>query len=273
MLTINEIKDYFALENSHAKKELGQNFLVKPIIAANIVESLKIKETDNVLEIGPGLGSLTELIIDKVQNFTVCEYDQKFVNYLNKAFENKNVKIVKNNILKFDDCSFNKVLGNLPYYITTDIIEFVTTKFSNLEQAVFMIQKECLERIKSVEGKSFNALNVYLMLSFNIRTLFTVKKSNFFPIPGVDSIVFSLDRIKEADLNFNKSVYKVAKILFSNRRKIISNNLKGLVHRNEDLLEVLKSLGLEANLRAEELKLNDYVNLTKMLLNLKIISW
>ena len=108
MLKTNDIIDFFKLEKSHAKKELGQNFLINEKIASSIVEVLEISENDDVLEIGPGLGALSNFIVGKPKTYTLVEYDQKFVNFLGKSFENENVKIVKNNILKFREYDFNK---------------------------------------------------------------------------------------------------------------------------------------------------------------------
>ena len=168
MLTVNEIIDFFKLQNSHAKKELGQNFLINNQVCDFIVSKLDIVEADKVLEIGPGLGALTDIIVSKSSNYTVVEYDQKFVDFLSREYEGK-INIIKNNILKFRDYSFNKVIGNLPYYITTDIIEFIATKFEKLDKAVFMIQKECFRRITAKSGKDYNAINVLLSYLYDVK--------------------------------------------------------------------------------------------------------
>ena len=128
MLNRDEIKSYFKLENSHAKKELGQNFLCNQKTIDEIVSLLKLKEDDVLLEIGPGLGALTNDLVGKTKNYTVVEYDAKFVDYLSRAYEGQNIKIVKNNILKYREYDANKIVGNLPYYITSDILLYIDRK-------------------------------------------------------------------------------------------------------------------------------------------------
>ena len=111
MLNRDEIKDFFKLQNSHAKKELGQNFLCNKKTIDQIIDLCELKKEDKLLEIGPGLGALTNDLIGKADNFTVVEYDAKFVDYLSRCYSEKNVNIVKMNILKFNDFSFNKIVG------------------------------------------------------------------------------------------------------------------------------------------------------------------
>ena len=266
MLTVNEIIDFFKLQNSHAKKELGQNFLINNQVCDFIVSKLDIVEADKVLEIGPGLGALTDIIVNKSSNYTVVEYDQKFVDFLSREYEGK-INIIKNNILKFRDFSFNKVIGNLPYYITTDIIEFIATKFEKLDKAVFMIQKECFRRITAKSGKDYNAINILLSYLYDVKEEGIVKKDNFFPAPKVDSLVFSLTRNQQKEWGFAGFLYKTAKICFSNRRKTIANNLVSMIKDRGVCEDILTSINLKITSRAEELTLSDFENLTKVLLN------
>lgn len=266
MLTTNEIIDFFKLQNSHAKKELGQNFLINNDICEFIVSKLEVEDKDQVLEIGPGLGALTDILVTKTNDYTVVEYDAKFVEFLTKEYEGK-INIVKNNILKFKDFRFNKVIGNLPYYITTDIIEFVVTKFPNLEKAVFMIQRECFRRIVAKNGKDYNAINVLLDYLFDIKEELIVKKDNFFPEPNVDSLVFSLTKKREKELSFAGFLYKTAKICFSNRRKTIQNNLNSFLKNKELTEKIILDSSLKNNARAEELSVINFERLTQVLLN------
>lgn len=271
MLNKNEIIDFFKLNNSHAKKELGQNFLINEKIIQNIVKELEIKEEDSVLEIGPGLGALTGEIIGKSHDYTVVEYDAKFVDFLGRSYENQNIKIVKNNILKFKEFSANKVIGNLPYYITTDILEYIILNFKNLDMGVFMVQKECLNRILALDGKDYNAINVLIADFYDIKTLFIVKKDNFFPEPNVESVVFKITKKQEKNLSFAGILYKTARILFANRRKTVSNNLNNIVRNKELTSTILLEAGIDQNMRAEQLKIIDFNNLASTLLKYKII--
>ncbi len=271
MLSVAEIKDFFKLEASHAKKELGQNFLINEEVISNICNALEINDNDNVLEIGPGLGSLTDELVKKTHNLTLVEYDAKFYNFLCKCHEDKGIKIIKSNILHFKDYSMNKVIGNLPYYITSDILEFIALNYKNLEKGVFMIQLEALKRICARSGKDYNALNLLLMYKYDIKELFKVKKNNFFPEPNVDSVVFSITPKKDINFNFGNSLYKVSKILFTNRRKTIQNNLKAIIKDKNTMDEVLQEASLNPSLRAEDLSLENYIKLTEILINHSLI--
>lgn len=272
MLKTNEIIDFFKLENSHAKKELGQNFLINEKVANDIVNALDIKDSDSVLEIGPGLGALSEIIFKQTKNYVAVEYDQKFVNYLNKVFENSNVRIVKNNVLKFKEFTFNKIIGNLPYYLTSDIVEYVALNFTNIEKAVFMVQKECLKRFTAKSGKDYNSLNVLILYLYGVEELFKVTKENFFPVPNVESLVFSMTPRKNIDRDLAKKIYKVAKICFSNRRKTILNNLNTIAKNKSIISESLLECNLKDSTRAEELDINDFEKLTLTLINKNVIK-
>lgn len=273
MLTREEIKDYFRLENSHAKKELGQNFLVNKKTIEEIIGLLNVKRGDILLEIGPGLGALTNDLIGKTNNYTVVEYDAKFVDYLTRAYGDKDIKIVKNNILKYKDYSANKIIGNLPYYITSDILLYIVVYFDNLDKAVCMIQKEAYERITAKKGtKEYNVLNIILEYSFKITKNMNVAKTSFFPMPQVDSVVLTLEKKKDINHNFIKPLLVCTRAMFLNRRKTIYNNLNSLVKNKDLTLNLLNNLNLSPTSRAEELDLNDFVSLTNELLKLEVIK-
>lgn len=272
MLNKDEIIDYFKLVNSHAKKELGQNFLVNQSIASSIVNLLDINEEDNLLEIGPGLGALTGFVLDKkYTSYEVVEYDQKFVEFLIRSFDEKKIKITKNNILKIKEISANKIVGNLPYYITSEIILKMTLEDEKLTKAVFMVQKECYKRIVAKSGKDYNALNVLVAYLFDIKQELIVDRSNFFPVPNVDSLVFSLTKKQEKNIDFARFLFKVSRISFQNRRKTLQNNLSSLVANKESLFEVFNKANILPTKRAEELTVQDFERLSMELL--KIINW
>lgn len=272
MLNKDEIKDFFDLEASHAKKELGQNFLINEETIQKIVDSLNINKDEKILEIGPGLGALTGELVKKTNNLTVVEYDAKFVDFLSRVYQNGEINIVKGNFLTYKDFSFEKIIGNLPYYITTDIIEYILKNFSNFKEGVFMVQKEALDRLLSLNGKDYSALNILINMQYNVEKLFIVRKDNFFPMPNVDSIVFKITKKENVENLFSLVVYKVAKNLFKLRRKTIYNNLKFLIKDENKIKELLNKLNLSLNLRAEQLKIQDFINLTNELLKEEIIK-
>lgn len=272
MLSRDEIIDFFKLENSHAKKELGQNFLINKNIAIEMCNFLELNKNDNLLEIGPGLGALTDILINRTLSYTAIEYDAKFINYLSLAYKDTNLILKKQNILKNQDFEFNKIIGNLPYYITTDIIESIALKYKNLDIGIFMIQKEAYNRITAKQGKDYNALNILLMYMFDINKLFDVSKDNYFPIPTVNSIVFKMVPKREKNRAFASILYKIARISFINRRKTLFNNLKVLTKDSELLTKMFKDLDMSLLIRPEEVSLNLYEKITLYLLNVGVIK-
>lgn len=269
MLNEKEIKDYFLLMNSHAKKELGQNFLTNEKVAQEIVQSLNIEPTDKILEIGPGLGALTEQLINKTAEYTVVEYDKKFVEFLTNSFSSSNIKIVNMNILKFKDFSYNKIIGNLPYYISTEILVYLIKNFTNFEHGVFMVQKEFFDRITTKNKRDKTPLNYYIEYMFDVKKILLVGKNNFFPQPTVESIVFSLTKKEEKESTFAGFLFKIIDILFLNRRKNINNNLKTLIKEEEIRKEIFTNLNLDSNLRCEDLNINDFEKITNEILKVR----
>lgn len=273
MLNRDEIKSYFKLENSHAKKELGQNFLCNQKTIDEIVSLLKLKEDDVLLEIGPGLGALTNDLVGKTKNYTVVEYDAKFVDYLSRAYEGQNIKIVKNNILKYREYDANKIVGNLPYYITSDILLYIAINYKKLDTAVLMMQREAFNRICAKKGtKDYNVLNIVLAYVFKVTKNMIVVKTSFFPMPQVDSVVVSFDRRKDIDDKMIRPLLTCARAMFLNRRKTLFNNMNSLVRDKEKSMEIINGLKFSPTCRAEELDLEDFLNLTQVLLQLEIIK-
>lgn len=274
MLNRDEIKDFFRLEGSHAKKELGQNFLCNQKTINEIVSLLNLDENDSLLEIGPGLGALTNDLIGKTKKYTVVEYDAKFVDYLSRAYENQNIEIVKSNILKFKNFDFNKVVGNLPYYITSEIILYIALNFKKTTKAVFMMQQEAYKRITADFGtKDYNVLNVIIDYTYKITRNMIVQNTSFFPMPNVNSVVVSFERRKNIDNDFVKPLLTATRAMFLNRRKTLMNNLNSLVKDKNKAEEILNNLSIASNCRAEELKVADFVNLTHVLLDLGVIKY
>lgn len=272
MLSVNEIIDFFKLNNSHAKRELGQNFLVNKDAIIDIVDALEINENDKVMEIGPGLGALTDEIINKATNYTVVEYDAKFVDFLTREYgDRKNFTVVKNNILKVREFDGNKVIGNLPYYITTDILEHIILNYKNLTRGVFMVQKECLERITALSGKDYNAINVVIKYLFDLKIIRKVKRDCFFPEPNVDSVVFKIEKQEKNGVSA-AFLYKIAKICFSNRRKTLFNNLGNVIKDKTKVRDLLNECKLKETARAEELSVNDFVTLSNAILKCELIA-
>lgn len=232
-----------------AKKSFGQNFLTNSQILDRIFESIDFENVTNIVEIGPGLGFLTERLIATGKKITVIEADRDMVNILKKRFENLN--IIEGDCRKVDYSQFDKVstlfIGNLPYNITKDILE-IFISFSAPTKFSFMVQKEVGDKLKYKEGNKTNcALGAYMTLKGNFYSEVSVPKTSFTPAPKVESIFLNYKAIKNIDLQN----YKKLKQLFLQPNKTVQNNLKSLnIKWPEEYKELL-------SLRPHQLKITD----------------
>ena len=259
-------KDYFDKVKSYkliANKSLGQNFLVNPDAAQRIVNLLDIKKGDIILEIGAGLGSLSFYLSQSDSNVELIDIDERMLMFLNEQFGAKgNVTVKRQNILKYDIKGFNKIIGNLPYYITTSIIEKLLLDATNCERIVLMTQKEVYPKLLE-NNKS--PLSLFLNYVADISSPIDVGRNNFAPVPHVDSVVFVLTPNKNMKNEGNKELFKIMKQLFLLRRKNILNNLTNLLKNKEKAREILEKMKIDTNKRPEELPIEFYINLLKML--------
>lgn len=259
-------KDYFDKVKSYkliANKSLGQNFLVNSDTAQRIVNLLDIKKDDRILEIGAGLGSLSFYLSQSDSNVELIDIDERMLMFLNEQFGAKeNVTVKRQNILKYDIKGFNKIIGNLPYYITTSIIEKLLLDATNCERIVLMTQKEVYPKLLE-NNKS--PLSLFLNHVADISSPIDVGRNNFAPVPHVDSVVFVLTPNKNMKNEGNKELFKIMKQLFLLRRKNILNNLTNLLKNKEKAREILEKMKIDTNKRPEELPIEFYINLLKML--------
>ena len=234
------------------KKKWGQNFLIDKNIAKKIVDIADIKSTDDVLEIGPGTGSLTEIICQKAKETTCVEIDPNLSEFIVKKELNK-VYVENCDILKYEPNNINNaiIIGNLPYNITTPII-FKFLKKNNWKKMVFMVQKEVGQRIVSEHNsKIYGRLSVMCQTYSKINFEFTISKNVFYPKPKVESCVISFLPRK---IKFTKDYETFIRKCFSNRRKILKNNLKDY---STDLPEKILVK------RPAELTVDEYIDLMK----------
>lgn len=254
------------IKKVRAKKNLGQHFLIDESIAENIVKSLQ--EKGNVLEIGAGMGVLTKYLLNSnIKNFFVVEIDTESVVYLNENYPQLHDKIIEDNFLKIDINSiFDEncaIIGNFPYNISNQILFKVFDNKDKVDEVVGMFQKEVAERVVAKSGnKTYGILSVLLSAFYDIDYLFTVPNTVFSPIPKVQSAVIRLRRNKTKELQCNeKDFFLVVKTAFNQRRKMLRQSLKAL---NKDLSKVDKNV---LTLRAEQLTVEDFINLTKNIYN------
>lgn len=246
-----------------ANKSLGQNFLIDENIAKKIVSNLEINSDDKVLEIGAGLGSLSYFLCKENAEINLIDIDERMLNFLNENFGHlSNVKIRRQNVLKDDLANYTKIVGNLPYYITSSIIEKILLDGIHAEKIVLMTQKEVYPKLL----KDFkNPLSILLNYVCEISPAINVGRNSFVPVPHVDSVVFTLTPNQNILNKDNLAIYKLMKQLFLLRRKNILNNLTTVTHNKEKSKEILLKMGVDFNKRPEELDINFYINLLKLI--------
>jgi 16S rRNA (adenine1518-N6/adenine1519-N6)-dimethyltransferase len=242
------------------KKHLGQHFLTDSNIARKIVMHLS-SDTENLIEIGPGTGVLTKIILEKkIPNYFVIEIDHESVEYLEQNFVDLKDHIIKGDFLKYDlSINFSgefSVIGNFPYNISSQILFRVLDYRSQVSEVVGMFQKEVAMRIASPPGnKTYGILSVLVQAFYNIEYLFTVNEGVFYPPPKVKSAVIRLKRNDTKNLSCDEKLFfEVVKLGFGQRRKTLRNSLKKFEFADKGM-EML-------NKRAEQLSVDDFVGLT-----------
>lgn len=252
------------------KKNFGQNFLTDQIILGRIIDALSLNKHDEVLEIGCGKGALTERILAKEVNLRGVEIDRDLIEELNLIkLKNKNLDVLNEDILKINlkDISESKlkIVGNLPYNISSKIMLWSIKNKDMIEDVHFMLQKEFAERlISSPNKKSYGRLSILAQLFFNVEELFDVPSESFFPEPKVDSLFLRLKPKENKDLEYLdiECLQKVTLKAFTKRRKKISSGLKELLTKED-----LKKINIDPGLRPENLTIADYISITKYIQN------
>tara|TARA_B100000945_G_scaffold60166_1_gene44728 strand:- start:546 stop:1316 length:771 start_codon:yes stop_codon:yes gene_type:complete len=252
------------------KKNFGQNFLTDQIILGRIIDALSLNKHDEVLEIGCGKGALTERILAKEVNLRGVEIDRDLIEELNLIkLKNRNLHVLNEDILKINlkDISESKlrIVGNLPYNISSKIMLWSIKNKDMIEDVHFMLQKEFAERlISSPNKKSYGRLSILAQLFFNVEELFDVPSESFFPEPKVDSLFLRLKPKENKDLEYLdiECLQNVTLKAFTKRRKKISSGLKELLTKED-----LKKINIDPGLRPENLSIADYISITKYIQN------
>lgn len=238
-------------------KDYGQNFLVEPQIAEKIVNCLELEKEDKVLEIGPGLGSLTHFLFKKCQ-LDVCDIDYRMIDFL-KIFYKEDINFILNDVRKIDVSGYTKIIGNLPYNITTELVTFLLLN-SSAKKMVLMCQSEAFNRFYDLSGENYGPVSILLHLLGTSKKVLTVKPGSFYPAPKCNSLVFIFDSNPTVDKETAINVYKMSKTIFLNRRKTILNNLSNVAGK-EKAVSILKELNIEENRRPETISPADYLQI------------
>ena len=270
--------------NIKANKSLGQNFLIDENVVEGIVDSSEITKNDLVIEIGPGLGTLTKYLLEKAGKVICIELDENMLRILEDRFSlYNNFELIHNDVLKVNlkhlihnekknkDIKNVKVVANLPYYITTPIIMKLLEDELDLESITVMIQKEVAERLIAIPGqKNTGAITYTVYYYADAKKVMEVPNNCFIPEPDVTSEVIRLDirKDKPVDTKNKEIMFKIIKNAFMQRRKTLLNSLTNtnIFKSKEEGMKILTGLGIKIDIRAEKLTLNDFSNITNKIL-------
>ena len=247
------------------KKRLGQHFLHDKNIINKIISNLKINIKDIFIEIGPGEGALTTPLLERVENIILIEKDRDLIPILEKKYNHKKVKIVNQDILKCELSNLIKkntrIVGNLPYNISTEIIFKLLPFSKDIKDLHFMLQKEVVDRIVAAPGtKIYGRLSVMTQVYFTVKKLFDISPNVFIPKPKVDSAYI---RLIPKDYAFDNLIHEqkfrsIVNTVFSARRKMIKTSLKGVIDS-----QLLQKLLIEPSSRPEVLSVQNYIDISK----------
>ena len=278
---LEETKSIMKKYGIRANKSLGQNFLISNEVVEKIINASDIKENDMVIEIGPGLGTLTKFLLQKAKKVLCVELDKKMIKILNDRFSDyNNFELINEDILKVnlkkiiednkktEQIANVKIVANLPYYITTPIIMKLLEEKLDIESITVMIQKEVADRLIEIPGgKNTGAITYTVYYYCESEKIIEVPNNSFIPEPDVTSEVIKMNLRKEPAVKIQepKIMFMIIKSAFMQRRKTLLNaltNTKIFVNKNEGL-SILKKLNLNENIRAEELSIQDFANIAK----------
>lgn len=280
MNTLNKTKSIINKFNIRANKRYGQNFLIDDNILENIVSSSNIGKEDLVIEIGPGLGNLTEYILQNCKYALLVEIDPKMIEVLEYRFNDRNnFKLVNEDILKVDVDNMVKsieeeigykfknirVVANLPYYITTPILFKLLEDENKIDTITVMIQKEVAERmVANPKSKEYGILTLMVEYFSDAKIEVIVPNSSFIPEPGVTSAVISLSKRSKYNVKNEKLFFELIHKAFAQRRKKMTNSLIAGKFNNmekEEIESLFEKCNISLNARAEELEIEKYIEI------------
>ncbi|MEN6437462.1 MAG: 16S rRNA (adenine(1518)-N(6)/adenine(1519)-N(6))-dimethyltransferase RsmA [Syntrophobacter sp.] len=263
---------YFQLTGGRPRKHFGQHFLAQPATALRIVRSAELREAETVVEIGPGLGALTQFLVPLSRRLHLIEIDREMAAYQRERIPSgDSVQVHEQDVLSFDFAALGEkeggrlvLLGNLPYSISSPLVFHLLAAFPAIDRGVFMVQKEVGERFSAVPGtKQYGVLSVLLGIYARVRPLFTVGPRQFHPPPKVDSMVLRMDFLESAPagppFSFMRRFVSAA---FQKRRKTLLNSLKGVFGISSDALaSAFPRAGIDSMRRPETLSAAEFVGL------------
>ena len=267
------------------QKKFGQNFLIDSNVLESIIRGAEITKDDFVLEIGPGIGTMTQYLCEAARQVVAVEIDKMLIPILEDTLsEYDNVEVINQDVLKVDIKSLAeeknngkpiKVVANLPYYITTPIIMGLFESGVPIDSITIMVQKEVADRMQSGPGsKDYGALSLAVQYYATAKVILNVSATCFMPRPNVDSAVIKLTRHKEPTVNVadEKLMFKIIRASFNQRRKTLVNGLKNspeLSFSKEQIVKAIEKIGKPETIRGEALTLEEFAELANAFTELK----
>lgn len=267
------------------QKKFGQNFLIDSNVLESIIRGAEITKDDFVLEIGPGIGTMTQYLCEAARQVVAVEIDKMLIPILEDTLsEYDNVEVINQDVLKVDIKSLAeeknngkpiKVVANLPYYITTPIIMGLFESGVPIDSITIMVQKEVADRMQTGPGsKDYGALSLAVQYYATAKVILNVSATCFMPRPNVDSAVIKLTRHKEPTVNVadEKLMFKIIRASFNQRRKTLVNGLKNspeLSFSKEQIVKAIEKIGKPETIRGEALTLEEFADLANAFIELK----
>ena len=279
MLPKSQLIEVFKKSGFHPLKRLGENYLIDANIKDKIIASADIKDTDTIIEIGPGLGALTFTLASSGARVYAVEKDKKAYSILKDLAGNDlpNLKLFNADILEFDLKAISgigklKVVGNLPYYITTPIIEYLINNRKSIKSILITVQKEVANRLLAAAGSdSYSSISCFVQYYTRPRYIHTIRRTSFYPVPEVDSSLIGLEVLEmspRVNVGDEELFFRLIRGAFNQRRKAILNSLSRdavLGISKEKLSKVLKEVGIDPAARPEKIGLSAFARLANSL--------
>ncbi len=267
-----ELINFLKENHLYTKKQLGQNFLVDKNILEKIIQSAQIEKTDNILEIGPGLGTLTQQLCKHAKFVRSIEIDNTLIPILQRNLSAQtNLEIIEADALRYTpELQDYKIVANIPYYISSPLITHFLRTENKAKSITLLVQKEFGE--KAAEKQKLNILALQIQLFGSIEYIKTINASSFFPAPKVDSAIIHIKPYIKDDPNYTTikdglEILKLAKRAFMNRRKMLYNTIRKQLKIDEEILtKIFYDLNIDKKDRPETLKIKTWKALTKKLI-------
>ena len=274
LANVEHLKNLLQSLRIKPKDYMGQNFLISEDVLDEIMDASEIKKSDTIVEIGPGLGTLTERLAPAAHQVIAIEKDRRFISILKRSQTLKNVQIIESDVLRFNFGEIKsgyKIVANIPYYLTSHLLQMLLALGNKPSRIVFMVQKEVAERLVAKAGE-LSILGISVQIFADVEIIATVPKENFWPQPKVDSaIVLIMPRGKFPEITDQKLFFRIIKIAFAGKRKQIHNSLaNGLKLPKEQIETLLKKSNITPTLRPQDLSLEQWIDLYKTIQKINV---